>query len=306
MLWDDYHGYGIGESFGYYFGNLQYFVRPIKGINLLLTSFIYTIDSCGSMFVEGKTYNRYHGVQPLFAQCDSTGCTKIRIEKDWFINEETKIVDSMCLIAYPTEQEDWQQYVSVRNVDYSDKQRYIDSVFEIGHQRYEKYDKCNRNKDRLSRGYSENKEYNAAVLDYPMMDIDGNATTIAEHEGWLLLKYWSFACPSCIVDLKRIGREKDTVGSCMIEREGIEVLAINYASDNLELLQTFASKTHTGDIVYSAKGIGNHIDMGRYLGAIQLLSPDKQFVYRAAAVDDYTEILKAKSDYEKQHPNLLK
>ena len=54
--------------------------------------------------------------------------------------------------------------------------------------------------------------------------------------------------------------------------------------------------------MYSGKGIGGVIELP-YLGYFYLISPDKEVVYDSSNLGDYSELLKAKSDYEKQHQN---
>ena len=79
-------------------------------------------------------------------------------------------------------------------------------------------------------------------------------------------------------------------------------MAINHRSDNVELIRSIAEKTNTGDIIYYAKGMGGVINIPA-LGYYYLISPDKQIVYETSDLGDYSELLEAKANYEKQHKN---
>ena len=61
-------------------------------------------------------------------------------------------------------------------------------------------------------------------------------------------------------------------------------------------------KTNTSDIMYSAKYINGVISIP-YLGYYYLVSPEKTIVWHSDSLGDYSELLKAKANYEKQHKN---
>ncbi len=96
-----------------------------------------------------------------------------------------------------------------------------------------------------------------------------------------------------------MGIEKDSLPARILEKEGIRILAIEHRSDNLEIIGKVADKTGSGDIIYSAKGIGTAISIP-YLGYYYLLSPSKEIVLETGDCD-YDKILKAKREYERNN-----
>ena len=139
-------------------------------------------------------------------------------------------------------------------------------------------------------------------MHFPLVKLNGDTTTLAENEGWILLNVWSFNCGPCIENLQNYGHEKDSLGYRILEREGIKIMAVNQSSDNLELIRQFGEKTGTTDIMYSGKGLSGVIEL-QYYGYYYLISPDRQIAYESSHLGDYSELLKAKSDYEKQQQN---
>ena len=111
------------------------------------------------------------------------------------------------------------------------------------------------------------------------------------------MNLWSLNCPSCIENLNNYEHEIDSLGYRILEKEGIEILAINYSTDNMELLNDIAKKTNSKDIIYSAKGFNGCISIP-YLGYYYLISPDKKVVFKDYKLGDYSELLKAKEKYE--------
>jgi hypothetical protein len=51
--------------------------------------------------------------------------------------------------------------------------------------------------------------------------------------------------------------------------------------------------------MYHAKGIGKILDM-HVMPQYYLISPDKQIVYKSHDLGDYSELLQAKTEYEKK------
>ena len=52
--------------------------------------------------------------------------------------------------------------------------------------------------------------------------------------------------------------------------------------------------------MYSGKGLSGVIEL-RYFGYYYLISPDKQIVFETYHLGDYSELLEAKANYEKQN-----
>lgn len=131
------------------------------------------------------------------------------------------------------------------------------------------------------------------------MNLDGDTTTLAENKGWVLLNVWTINCGPCIENLQNYGHEKDSLGYRVLEHEGIKIMAVNQSSDNMELIRSIGEKTGTADLMYSGKGLSGVIEL-RYFGYYYLILPDKQIAYESDHLGDYSELLEAKANYEKQ------
>ncbi|MGI6718702.1 MAG: TlpA family protein disulfide reductase [Bacteroidales bacterium] len=307
MPWDDYHDYGLFEFIPHAFYYLSYYLYPMKGKirGGLMMYTISNIQDQESITVNDKLYTKFHGISnTLITTNGKTGKRMLAKNKAaFFVNQETKVLDSVYVIQTPSDYEKWETFVSIRDVVFSDPQKYIDDVFNLEKAEYKNYSRHDSKNPPLSRAYSRNKGVTEALLNYPLQKLDSGLTTLADNKGWVLLNFWSVNCPPCLAHLKELGHEKDSLGTYILESKGIKILAINHRSDNVDLIRSIAEKTNTSEIVYYANGIGDVISI-RFLNYYYLISPDRQIVYETWDLGDYSELLKAKADYEKRHPEL--
>lgn len=94
----------------------------------------------------------------------------------------------------------------------------------------------------------------------------------------------------------------DSLGYRILEKEGVKIIAVNYSSDNTDLITDIGVNTKTSDILYSAKGMNAIISIPT-LGYYYLISPNKEIVYETNNLGDYSELLKAKAKYIKENSN---
>ena len=181
--------------------------------------------------------------------------------------------------------------------DFGDRNKLIDSIFNFDDTKYSQFTRRYGGREGTT-----NTELNEEIAAYPIVGMHQDTTTINQAEGWVLLNFWSFNCGPCIENLKKIGMEKKEAGERVLEKEGISIYAINHRSDNLEKIKEMGEKTNTSDIMYSAKFINGVISIP-YLGYYYLVSPEKTIVWHSDSLGDYSELLKAKANYEKQHKN---
>jgi hypothetical protein len=306
VFWDDYHSYGLMEFIPNTFYYLGYYIYPMKndlrgGLMMYLIS-----DITGQEFINSscKAYAKFQGTSNNIISYDSnTGKRVIVFEKAvFFVDQETKVLDSVYATQYPTDYGDWKTLVSIRNINYSDKRQYIKDVFNLDKAIYKNYSRHDSKNPPLSRAYTNNNQMTESLLNYSIVKLDGSTTTIAKNDGWILLNFWSINCAPCVAHLKEMGQKKKNMGDYYLESQGVKILAINHRSDNVELIRSIAEKTNTGDIIYYAKGMGGVINIPA-LGYYYLISPDKQIVYETSDLGDYSELLEAKANYEKQHKN---
>lgn len=227
----------------------------------------------------------------------STGETWIeQNECQYWINKESGLLDSLVCLPIKNEKINKRDTYIVTNLDYSDKSQYYDTIFNFESQEYNGYSRCN---DYSSRS-SEVDTISDALVNYPIVRLSGDTTSLGRIEGWVLLNLWSFHCSTCISELVEWGKEKDSLGYRPLIKEGIEIVSVNYGSNNMELIEKTATKTNSRDILCSAKGMGEYIKLP-FLGYNYLISPEKKIVYKTSYLNDYSELLKAKADWEKQH-----
>lgn len=304
VFWDDYHSYGTTEFIPQTFNYLSYYLIPMRkqmggGMMVFLVN---DVKSEEPVVVKGESYTRFHGTSSTASAYDPKTEKRVPVydEVDWFVNDATGALDSVFSVQYPLDFENRKKCISLRNIDFSSKQHYIDSVFDLDNSRYGKYSRHDSKNPPLSRAYSSNKSMTDDLLNYPLTKLDGGTTSIAENDGWLLLNFWSINCQPCVAHLKEMGQEKQTTGDYYLESQGVKILAINHSSNNEDLIRSIAEKTNTREIVYHANGMGSVINIPM-LGYYYLVSPDKQIVYETYNLGDYSELLEAKANYEKQH-----
>lgn len=304
VFWDDYHSYGTTEFIPHIFHYLSYYLFPLRKQmgNGMMVFLVKEVKSQESVVVKGNSYTRFHGTSSTASAYDPKTGKRVPVynEVDWFVNDATGVLDSVFSVQYPLDFENRKEYISLRNIDFSDKRNYIETVFDLDSPRYDKYSRYNSDNPPLSKAYSSNKSMTDDLLNYPLRKLDGSETTIAQTNGWLLLNFWSINCQPCVAHLKEMGQEKDSLGNYYLETQGVKVLAINHRSNNVELIRSIAEKTNTFEIVYYANGMGGVIDIPM-LGYYYLVSPDKQIVYETYNLGDYSELLEGKANYEKQH-----
>lgn len=297
-LGGSYTSMGLQQELGYYIQFLWYYLLPSNRRFANQSKFCLT--SYEDLSKGNGTVRKYKGY-------GSIGRTKNNITGEWnattqdvfsYVNNNTNVLDSVRIDYYVGDEKHSQRIIRISNLRYDNRQRYIDSIFNLDNPRYAKF--SHHDEKNPEDPWSDNKSITEELANYPLVNLEGDTTTIAENEGWLLLNFWSLNCAPCIQHLKDYQHEKDSLGYRILENEGIRILAINQKSDNMELIAGIAQRTDTWDIMYSGKGIGGTIELP-YLGYFYLISPDKEVVYDSSNLGDYSELLKAKTDYEKQN-----
>lgn len=217
-----------------------------------------------------------------------------------YVNNNTNILDSIRIKNIVDGKIHSQRVIRISNLRYDDRQQIVDSIFNFNNPRYAKF--SHHNEKNPENAWTDNHEINDEVLNFPLVNLDGDTTTLAENEGWVLLNVWSNNCAPCLENLQNYGHEKNSLGYRVLEREGIKIMAVNQSSDNMELIRQIGEKTGTTDLMYSGKGLSGVIEL-RYLGYYYLISPDRQIAYETYDLGDYSELLNAKKKYDKHHQN---
>lgn len=219
----------------------------------------------------------------------------------FYINKNTEMVDSLVAIEQlDTTNTIRRRSVVIKDISFEDKSVFFDSVFDFNSDRFRNY--TIYDEYMWSRDIRPTNSVTGELLDYPMVNLMQDTSFLKDEDGYVLLNMWTFSCPSCINNLSRYKKQTDSLGYRILEKEGIKILAINYHSNNMDRISEIAQKTSTCDIMFSAKGMDSYISTP-YQGYYYLLSPAKEIIYETYSLDDYSELLEAKANYEKQHQN---
>lgn len=294
LFWGDYHSYGIMGFIPQHFLYLNYYLVPlqneIKGGLMTYTASI--IKDKEFVAINGKNYLKFTGRSSnYYFYTENHKRQSVYSNIQWFIDADTGTLDSVFSFQEPIEYENRKTMIKISGFDYSDKQQYVDSVINLNSKDYKNYSHKYRNIVEEKKGCSN-------VQNCQIYDIYGQTSTISSKDGWLLVYFWTSNCAPCLKHLQAMGHEKDSLGYCILNQHDINILAVNYRSDNLDLLNKIAERSKARDIIYFSKDIEKFTSFPT-LGYVYLISPDKKIVYESSIIeDDYSNIIKAKMNYE--------
>ena len=294
---DAYHSFPLMGDIPNYFKSLGYYLYTTQSkIESQFCKPAIVMDA-DIVDIDGQLYFKFHTINTFV----TTSLEIIYDRTHTFVDAETGLIDSV--YAYSTSSlrdeskiyknsygEIYNNYYKIDNYSFESKQHILDSIFDLQSIRYADYAHYDEKTSPQCQTRSENKTACDELLDYPLVNLEGDTTSIREQEGWILLNFWTTGCEPCIEHLMRMSAEKDSLGYRMLENEGIKILAIEHKSNNMEIIAKRASKTKSEDIMYSGKGIGTTINIPT-LGYYYLVSPNKEIVYETGDLGDYSEII---------------
>jgi len=226
----------------------------------------------------------------------------LRKECHSWINIESHTLDSVAVFTIYDEEAPtrrYSDYFYVQSVDNEDKKTFFDSVFNFDNPSYIGYTRHTESFLPFSRTMGNAKDLNSNNLQFPLVSLStGDTTSLANEEGWLLLDMWRFGCPGCDLGFRNLANEKDSLGYRILEHEGVKILSVNTNSDNIELLSEYAEAFRCADIIYHGKGLQTELYVNAFPSYF-LISPDKQIIWRGNELGNYSELLKAKEEYDK-------
>lgn len=301
LFWDDYHSYGILGFIPQRFWYLNYYLVPlqndIKGGLMTYTASI--IKDKEFVAINEKNHLKFTGCSSkYYSYTENHKRLTIYNNIQWFINANTGTLDSVFSFQEPIEYENRKTMIKICDFDYSNKQQYVDSVINLNSKDYKNYSHKYKNIIEEKNDYSNDKNLFNNIQDCPIYDLFGQTSTISSKDGWLLVYFWTSHCAPCLKHLQTMGHEKDSLGYYTLNQHDINILAVNYSSDNLDLLNKIAERSKARDIIYFSK------DMEKFksfhtLGYVYLISPDKKIIYKSSIIEnDYSSIIKAKKEYE--------
>lgn len=248
-----------------YFYHIPYYFYPIDFAHSM--SITQLFNGFDERMIDGEPYNVYK-----FDDKEH----RIKL----YVNAATNIMDSAYSEMY---QYSSKVYYSFYDFSFENRQAYIDSIFNYDNKEYEKYSRYDvANPEPY---YSLDTIVTDKLLDFPLVDLNNDTTTLREQNSWVLLYFWN----SHIEQLEKYVQEKDSLGYRILENEDVRIMAIEPSSNNMEYIERVADKYDCEDIIYSAKEIYNAIDVLYH--KYYLISPDKKVVYKNWNIEDYEEII---------------
>ncbi|MBR2050862.1 MAG: hypothetical protein IJ961_00110 [Bacteroidales bacterium] len=249
-----------------YFIHIPYYLYPIDLAYSASITRIFT--DVEDIEIKGELYNVYK-----FDDQEES----LRL----YVNAATNVMDS----AYQEERNYLSKdYYTFYDFSYENRQHYIDSVFNYNNKEYEKYSRYDVSNPEPY--YSLDTIVTDKLLDFPIVNLKNDTTTLREQDSWVLLYFWRYE-DSNIEQLERYVHEKNSLGYIIPENEDVRIMAIEPSSNNMEYIQRVADKYDCEDIIYSAKEIYNAIDV--LYNKYYLISPDKKVVYKSSTLGDYGE-----------------
>ncbi|MCK9199014.1 MAG: hypothetical protein PHG98_04705 [Bacteroidales bacterium] len=235
-----------------------------------------------------------------FTKDESTGeWIQNHNEVSLFVNKKTKLVDRIDItqIENNTIIDYVNYYFSDYNYDNHDS--LLSSFFDFNRKEYNNFDKILDERWYIFEEDNENNDsvLNDQFLNYPIVSLDGDTTSIKEFGGWLLLDFWFVGCKPCLESFIIFSEEKQKYGELFLEREGIKVLSINPISSNSNLIRKTIEKFEITDHFYHAKGMDKLLPTIKYMPRFLLVSPDRKIVYNSNKLGDYSEIIKILRSY---------
>lgn len=224
--------------------------------------------------------------------------------KTW-INHQTFHIDSV--IAYNVSRNSFHDTIKylVTGLDNMDKSNYYDSLFDAANDEYRSYSFHDEKHLPYSMANSYNKEIDDEVTDYRLLCLDGDSLSLSSIPTWILLDLWQLGCQPCYQAFEKFRQERDSLGHMVLDGEDIRIIAANAKSDNMELIGKVAEKYEAYDLLYAGKGLTSVLSLVNHgFPSYYLISPGKEIVWRSNSLGDYSELLEAKENYEKQHKKM--
>lgn len=278
------------------------FPKKVRNLNLLPM-----IERIADTTLSGVAYRKYeakHSQKLVWNDETKEFDIPLQYASQIWLNLATNQLDSVfvhCVSDYSFSEK---KYYRVSNVSHEDKSKFIDSLFNFDNPAYAGYTQHTESFPPYSRIGSSNETLDDSVLLFTFVGFQKDTVNLGKTEGWLLLDVWQFGCQPCYQSFGRLQRERDSIGHAVLEGEGIRVIAANAKSDNMELIAKVAEKYHAHDLLYAGKGLTSVLSLVDHaFPSYYLISPEKEIVWRSNFLGDYSELLEAKANYEKQHQN---
>ncbi|MDR1006187.1 MAG: hypothetical protein LBL74_04915 [Bacteroidales bacterium] len=223
-----------------------------------------------------------------------------------YVNDSSKIIEKIeskrIECKYPEDTINNVTYY-ISDISFDDKKGLIDSVFDFNNKEYTNFNRL------YQTFFDESDEIDTTapihkldsfmvmtneMLNAPIINLNGDTTTIGEEKGWILVDFWFIGCKPCLETFVKMKDERQKYGQTLLEKEGIKIMMINPYSENINHITRFCAQYSMDKDIYLSKAIEKYFDLYS-LPQYFLISPDKK-IYRIKELNDYSEILKIKGN----------
>ena len=274
---------------------------PKKVRNLSLLPMIERIADTTLLGVAYRKYEAKHSKKLVWNDETKEFDIPLQYVSQIWLNLATNQLDSVFVHCVSDFRFGKKEYYRVSGVNHEDKSKFVDSLFNFDNPAYAGYSRHTETFPPYSRIGSSNETLDESVLLFPFVGLQNDTVILGETERWLLLDLWQFGCPPCYQGFAQLQRERDSLGRGVLEGEGIRIVAANANSDNMELIAKVAEKYDAHNLLYAGKGLTSVLSLVNHaFPSYYLISPENEVVWRSNFLGNYTELLEAKANNEKQ------
>jgi len=271
---------------------LHYYMNSVPKMKPM---FMPKIKSCMEETVNGKKSLKYVASDTWQGHSSDEARTKMDLceETEYWINPSTLEMDSVVCVTTHNHENGASIVVTAKEYVSNDEAFDFESfekLLDFNNPKYMAYSRHDENDLPYSMRGTRTKEMTETLKAFPIVNMSGQTTSIGELEGWVLLDFWGFGCPSCFEQFKNYAQEIDSIGTTVLEQNNVAVLCIHPSSDNMEMIGKIGEKYRISKYLYSAKGMNTQLDMIGF-PTYYLVSPNKQLVLKTNRLADYSEIL---------------
>lgn len=291
---DEYENHYVQNVFGnQYLRPLLLRGKGLKGIryDISVSNLTYdTIDGCSYTIIHYKDQQRYH-------YNDSTqrfDCPDF-YDVSYYLNMQTHLIEYIRATPMQTSgnQAIFRLYEQFITISFDDQRDLLRERFNFARPEFAAYshhdDHFAPYSTTVWNGNGKTETLTDAVLDYPIVNIAGDTTTIRQEEGWILLDFWFLGCKSCYENMHKMQQERDSLGYYLLDSLGVRTLFINPLSDNVQRLTELGENYSLLPHFYHAKGIGNILDVS-VMPKSFLITPTKRVALVMQNKVDYKQI----------------
>lgn len=171
-------------------------------------------------------------------------------------------------------------------ISYENHQAHIDSVTDFENPCYSTFTRHN-NTDNPPLSWlwrsTENRQLTNEVVDFPIVSLGGDTTSLGQQHGWLLVDFWYSGCKPCYLQMKQLHDDPSVLAT--LREKGIHFMMINPLAASTESLLPIVARYGLEAYTYHAKGLSNVFSI-KSMPRLILISPDKKKYFDLKTLDE--------------------